>query len=216
MGSFGPQFLMDDLLPHDLTRCLQRWKVVPHVDVLQSYPTKVAFRMAVYFNCRRIVEGLSSVPESLANIRARLDRSGPTLSSDPDLIAYFALPFVRNPKAHPTFRHLFHPDGWARLRKDLIGYLLSLRFSGAFASPLGRLVAQGGHAGATEEDHPPPSSETDSEELRRSLAEVTRKHQTLRRDYQKLMGRIGNRNSTSYLQLYRHHEPVAYFFNKSA
>lgn len=35
---------------------------------------------------------------------------GGPLSSDPQLVALFALPFASNPRQHPALAHIFHPS----------------------------------------------------------------------------------------------------------
>ncbi len=52
-------------------------------------------------------EGLSPAADCLRSIRDFFDREGSALSAEQEFIHFFALPFVPEPQAHPTFRALF-------------------------------------------------------------------------------------------------------------
>ncbi len=52
-------------------------------------------------------DGLSPTTECLQNVRLFLDREGTALSNEQEFIQYFALPHVKDPAEHPTFRALF-------------------------------------------------------------------------------------------------------------
>jgi len=43
----------------------------------------------------------------MATLLAFLERDGSELSKEPELLPYFALPFILDPEAHPHYEHLF-------------------------------------------------------------------------------------------------------------
>lgn len=60
-----------------------------------------------------------ALSETLPAFKQYLDSSGSLLASDPNLLSYYALPYVRNPQSHPSFRHVFTPTFVSDLRQQL-------------------------------------------------------------------------------------------------
>ncbi len=79
-------------------------------------------------------QGLS---QTLSAFKQYLDASGSLLASDPNLLAYYALPYVRDPQSHPSFRHIFTPTFVSDLRQQLSNALQSVPSK----QPLPRLYA---------------------------------------------------------------------------
>ena len=80
--------------------------------------------------------------------------SGSLLASDPQLLTYYALPYVRNPQSHPSFRHIFTPGFASDLRQQLSTALQTVPVD----LPLPRLYtmyAQAAHVQASGGPHPP-------------------------------------------------------------
>ena len=79
--------------------------------------------------------------------------SGSLLASDPQLLTYYALPYVRNPQSHPSFRHIFTPGFASDLRQQLSTALQTVPAE----LPLPRLYtmyAQAAHVQASGGAHP--------------------------------------------------------------
>lgn len=114
---------------------------------------------------------------------------------------YFALPFVAEPQEHPTFKGLFQSSNWDRLRNDLEVYLNDLRRSGQFSSELVSLVLAHNYATSESGEASQESNnlyrqvlarEQDAVKTRKKYAQLVANHQQLRKDYQKLIGKIYN------------------------
>lgn len=65
---------------------------------------------------------------TLPAFKQYLDTHGPLLANDPQLLSYYALPYVRNPQNHPAFAHIFTPTFVSDLRSQLgnVGNVLRL------------------------------------------------------------------------------------------
>lgn len=63
--------------------------------------------------------------EASAKLKIFLEEKGSELSKFPELIPFFAFPYIKNPKEHDTFKHLFQPNWVNKVRENLISYLKS-------------------------------------------------------------------------------------------
>ncbi|XP_069830561.1 lisH domain-containing protein ARMC9 isoform X2 [Dendropsophus ebraccatus] len=63
--------------------------------------------------------------ERIAHFKTYLETSGAALSQTTEFLPFYALPFVPNPAAHPSFRELFQ-DSWAPELKSRLEKFLSL------------------------------------------------------------------------------------------
>ena len=79
----------------------------------------------------------SSLMHTLPAFKHYLDTHGPLLANDPQLLSYYALPYVRNPQSHPAFAHIFTPTFVSDLRSQLSNVL----HSASTKSPLPRLYS---------------------------------------------------------------------------
>ena len=167
----------------DIHLSFQIWddpKIVPHFFLQKSF-VKLNFKLHIYFNCRKVAEGLESVSECLQNIRTFFDcEGGSDLSGDQEFIPYFALPFVANPQSHPTFEHLFQPPAWRDLRNDVVNYVLDLR-AGFYDSALVSLICSSGTEFLV-------TKEQETETLRKKYMNLIERHNALRKDHHKLIG----------------------------
>ncbi|XP_059085904.1 lisH domain-containing protein ARMC9-like [Tigriopus californicus] len=162
---------------------------VPHVHDTTSY-LKINFRLHIYFCCRKIAESLSPASDCLQTIRDFFDREGTALSNEQEFIHYFALPFVTNPQDHPTFKGLFEYNNWMRLRNDLRTYLSDIRLSEQFSSKLMKLVLMNSIGPGKEIYQHFVMKENDAMKLKKKYSVLVANHQQLRKDYQKLIGKL--------------------------
>lgn len=81
--------------------------------------------------------GHQGMLQTLPAFKQYLDASGSLLASDSNLLSYYALPYVRDPQSHPSFRHIFTPTFVADLRQQISNALLAVPFQ----HPLPRLYS---------------------------------------------------------------------------
>lgn len=67
----------------------------------------------------------SSLSQTLPVFKQYLDANGPLLANDPQLLSYYALPYVPRPQNHPAFAHIFTPTFVPDLRSQLSNVLRS-------------------------------------------------------------------------------------------
>ena len=79
----------------------------------------------------------SSLSPTLPAFKQYLDTHGPLLADDPQLLSYYALPYVRKPQTHPAFAHIFTSAFVSDLRSQLSNVLRSAPAK----SPLPRLYS---------------------------------------------------------------------------
>jgi hypothetical protein len=60
----------------------------------------------------------------MQSFKQYLDTKGKEFSVDPELLPYFALPYVPNPQEHPTFSAIFKQRWILDLRKKIEAFLL--------------------------------------------------------------------------------------------
>ncbi len=89
--------------------------------------------------------------QTLPTFKQYLDASGSLLTSDPNLLSYYALPYVRDPQSHPSFRHIFTPTFVSDLRQQISNALLAVPFQ----QPLPRLYSMYAAAQAASADAVP-------------------------------------------------------------
>lgn len=90
---------------------------------------KQEFYLHVYFVVHAIHPGLKNQKEVNKNalnlFKAYLEEKGAELAKFPDLIPFFALPYVKNLKEHASFKHLFTQTWVTTLRDSLAQELKS-------------------------------------------------------------------------------------------
>ena len=72
--------------------------------------------------------GRQGLLQTLPAFKQYLDASGSLLASDPNLLSYYALPYVRDPQSHPSFRHIFTPVFVSDLRQQISNVVLAVPF----------------------------------------------------------------------------------------
>ena len=58
----------------------------------------------------------------MSEFRSYLDRQGSVISQNPELAAYFALPYIPDPAKHPSFQNLFLVRFSIELPQDIISF----------------------------------------------------------------------------------------------
>ena len=75
----------------------------PEVDI------EMCILLYIYANvCTRcVLQDLAEFEERIFHLKHYLETRGAALSQTTEFLPYYALPFVPNPKVHPSFRELF-------------------------------------------------------------------------------------------------------------
>ncbi|DBA71405.1 TPA: hypothetical protein ACH3X2_011208 [Trebouxia sp. C0005] len=90
---------------------------------------ELEFHIQLYFAIFPALTGQSGrqgLLQTLPAFKQYLDASGSLLASDPNLLSYYALPYVRDPQSHPSFRHIFTPTFVSDLRQQISNALLAV------------------------------------------------------------------------------------------
>lgn len=96
-------------------------------------PDRNEFFLYVYFV---IFEGIGAqngvgkgkeqqTQEAMTLLKGYLEERGSELAKSPDLVPFFAIPYVKNLKEHGSFRHLFAPSWAQQVRETLKGMFAS-------------------------------------------------------------------------------------------
>ena len=88
---------------------------------------------------------------------------------------------------------------WLRLRGDLNSYLRDLKLSEQFSSELVKLVLLNSIGSGKELYQRFVMKEQDAQKMRKRYSQLVANHQQLRKDYQKLIGRIIFRPIVSFI-----------------
>ena len=116
------------------------WKrIIPnHIRLREPPLQKLEFYIQVYFaiypllyrdseiNCNK------SIQETMEEFKEFLEKKDSDYSKSNEFLSYYALPYVQNPKTHPSYSKLFQPE-WAVELKDKIhlaikSYLPSIKY----------------------------------------------------------------------------------------
>ncbi|KAM4041567.1 lisH domain-containing protein ARMC9 isoform 3-T4 [Anomaloglossus baeobatrachus] len=110
----------------------EKWNEHVPLDTRSNDPLaqKLEFYLHIHFaifplkhNVGRIDR--SDCEERISHFKTYLETSGAALSQTTEFLPFYALPFVPNPAAHPSFRDLFQ-DSWAPELKSRLEKFLSL------------------------------------------------------------------------------------------
>ncbi|BES93862.1 Armadillo repeat containing 9 [Nesidiocoris tenuis] len=121
----------------------------------------------------------NQITSAMAMFKLFLSEHGAEFASEPEFLPYFALPFVENPKEHPTFTKVFEETWIENLRSNLADFLIE-HSCGEQAVPelvsMYKTVAKNElkTAGKIEE--------------KKSYKELKRRMHKLKRDHQNLVG----------------------------
>ncbi|KAM9386157.1 lisH domain-containing protein ARMC9 [Pholidichthys leucotaenia] len=81
--------------------------------------------------------------ERISHFKQYLETRGSALSQTTEFLPYYALPFVRNPTAHPSFKHLFQ-NSWIPQLRDKLEQFLSVALKPSNTPRLMTLYKEGG------------------------------------------------------------------------
>eukprot|EP00111_Clytia_hemisphaerica_P001469 TCONS_00004204-protein len=120
----------------DLTRMFQLgnsasfWKLwdqhIPKGKQEENDTQRLVFSLHLYFAVFPLLEDegrLSPVEASMVEFKKYLESNGAALSQTTEFVAFYALPYVPNPKNHPAFKKLFE-DEWNEDLKERLTLFL--------------------------------------------------------------------------------------------
>ncbi|KAL2089781.1 hypothetical protein ACEWY4_014469 [Coilia grayii] len=158
------------------------------VDVRDSHPTaqKLEFYLHIHFtiyplkHCPGRLQDRGDFDERITFFKHFLETRGSALSQTTEFLPFYALPFVPNPVAHPSFKNLFQ-DSWMPEMKERLENFLSMTLK---ASNAPRLVTLYREAIAT--------NKVSVQHLHLQLVEAERKASTYLRKFQKMQADYHN------------------------
>uniref|UniRef100_A0A8C5C5N5 Armadillo repeat containing 9 n=1 Tax=Gadus morhua TaxID=8049 RepID=A0A8C5C5N5_GADMO len=119
------------------------WKehVPPEVKDTEPLALRLEFYLHIHFTIYPLKnhpgrDDLAEFEERIFHLKHYLETRGAALSQTTEFLPYYALPFVPNPKVHPSFRELFQ-DSWIPELKEKLEKFLSVALK---ASNLPRLL----------------------------------------------------------------------------
>ncbi|XP_014242428.1 lisH domain-containing protein ARMC9-like [Cimex lectularius] len=117
-------------------------------------------------------------PSSAMNMfKTFLLEHGAEFSEEPEFLPYFALPFVENPKTHPTFVTIFQDDWVANLKSKLNQFLIKYSCGDSVIPEIVKICKQN----MIKENE-------ENIDVSNSYKDIKRKMHKLKRDHQKLVG----------------------------
>ncbi|DBA87577.1 TPA: LisH domain-containing protein armc9, variant 2 [Trebouxia sp. C0004] len=120
----------------------------------EAHAHLLEFHVQLYFAIFPALIGQSGrqgLMQTLPAFKQYLDASGSLLASDPNLLSYYALPYVRDPQSHPSFRHIFTPTFVSDLRQQISNAVQAVPFQ----QPVPRLYSMYAAAQAAAADTVP-------------------------------------------------------------
>jgi hypothetical protein len=121
---------------------------------------------------------------ALTHFKVYLEEKGAELAKFPELIPFFALPYVKHPKEHASFNHLFTQKWVSNIRENLIHQLKAFGTLGS-SSDLEILLH------SSKNDINLPFEKTHEEEvskMREALRQRNKEVEELKANYKKLEG----------------------------
>ncbi|XP_067941355.1 lisH domain-containing protein ARMC9-like isoform X2 [Watersipora subatra] len=154
---------------------------------------KLEFKINVYFavypllqrNSKGTQSPTSMPDQGMANLKYYLETKGSAMSQTPEFLPFFALPYIPNPKTHPSLQDIFK-ESWAGGLQSTLKEFLSQALDSSCKPRLYEIF----QAGTGEEGNKLSQKHTqqqiyDSE--KRALL-YNRKYQKIQADYQNLIG----------------------------
>ncbi|XP_059167158.1 lisH domain-containing protein ARMC9-like [Physella acuta] len=92
-----------------------------------SVSKKLEFYLNIYFAIYPIKYGQpqNEAEEAMSNFKQYIENRGSSLSQTTEFLPFYALPFVTNPKTHPSYRELF-AESWSADLKSRVEKFLTL------------------------------------------------------------------------------------------
>lgn len=99
---------------------------IPNSFLEENDTQRLEFLLRLYFAVSPMITNehlLIPVEESMQEFKQYLETNGAALSQTTEFVAYYALPYVPNPRNHPTFKILFEDSWKEELRLKLESFL---------------------------------------------------------------------------------------------
>ncbi|XP_034439184.1 lisH domain-containing protein ARMC9 isoform X2 [Hippoglossus hippoglossus] len=150
-----------------------------------------ALRLEFYLNIHFSIYPLRTHPlqhdraefeKRISLLRKYLETRGAALSQAAEFLPYYALPYVPNPTAHPSFKYLFH-DSWIPQLKDKLEQFLTATLKPTIIPRLLDLYEGGKSTKETMQQLQLQLIESD-----RRIASCVRKFNKMQSDYRNLVG----------------------------
>ena len=107
----------------------KQWKrLIPnHMKLTEPTLCKLDFNLEIYFTLFPIMgnkpvnqKAQSELRQNMEDFKKYLEKKEIELSKTTEFLAYYALPYIPNPKGHPTYAQLFKPEWVKDLKNQLI------------------------------------------------------------------------------------------------
>ena len=107
----------------------KQWKrLIPnHMKLTEPTLCKLDFNLEIYFALFPIMgnkpvnqKAQSELRQNMEDFKKYLEKKEIELSKTTEFLAYYALPYIPNPKGHPTYAQLFKPEWVKDLKNQLI------------------------------------------------------------------------------------------------
>ena len=111
------------------TEFFKQWKrLIPnHMKLIEPTLCKLDFYLEIYFALFPIMgnkpinqKAQNELKQNMEDFKKFLEKKEIELSKTTEFLAYYALPYIPNPKSHPTYAQLFKPEWIADLKNQLI------------------------------------------------------------------------------------------------
>ena len=111
------------------TEFFKQWKrLIPnHMKLIEPTLCKLDFYLEIYFALFPIMgnkpinqKAQNELKQNMEDFKKYLEKKEIELSKTTEFLAYYALPYIPNPKGHPTYAQLFKPEWVKDLKNQLI------------------------------------------------------------------------------------------------
>lgn len=155
-----------------------------------SVAQKIEFYLNIYFAIYplKFAKGQALAEKSMQEFKNYLENRGATLSQTTEFLPFYALPFVPNPKAHPSYKELF-TDTWMKDLEVRLEKFLTLSLK---STPQPRLfeLYRGSSVGIEGKDHfqQVQAYQQQLVEAERKTMSYIKRHNKVQADYHNLIG----------------------------
>ena len=144
---------------------------------------KTEFYFYIYFSIYEVHSflgnGKETSKEAFAKLKTYLEEKGSELAKFPDLIPFFAFPYVKNLREHPSFKHLFAQNWPIKIRETLV-LQLNNSCSGNTELELALTVIQNGS------QEPDPNQSSEIKKLKSEIEQKNNELELANNKYEKL------------------------------
>lgn len=153
---------------------------------------KLEFRLNVYFAVYPLLKGsalgnqspTSMLEQGMANMKYYLETKGSNLSQSAEFLPFFALPFIPNPRSHPSLQEIFQ-DSWTSELQSTLDDFLSEALRSSSKPRLYEIFV----AGTSEQGNKLSQKQTQQQiyDSEKRAMMYNRKYQKLQADYHSLI-----------------------------